>query len=96
MTFGCQISGAPDVCHVEGERKSGLHLLHNYVRAAVESSQSFGEKVFKNRMIANTREGIGHIKTLFLIPTSNIVKRLFSKAGSTLAERCARLSAENF
>lgn len=56
---------------------------------------SFAEQALKKRRIG-TENGALYMDTHFLLPTSNICERLFSKAGHALSDRRGRIMPSNF
>lgn len=81
----------------EDERKSVRHLLISKDDLQNRTKTiSFADQIVKKRRMEISGEGVGYMQTLFLLPTSNIVERLFSKAGWALSDRRSRLSPEHF
>lgn len=79
------------------ERSAVHELLNTHSTANHESENiSFAERAVKRRRQETTGQGIGYMNTCFITPTSNMVERLFSKAGWTLSDRRTRLTPEHF
>lgn len=82
----------------ESEPNSVRSLLHCADEESVgdDSSLSFAQSVFKKRQMETTAEGIGYVNTSILLPTSNIVERLFSRVGWILNDRKSCVTPEHF
>lgn len=79
----------------EDEKESVTHLEILREETPEDSSLSFAEAALKKRRLQDSSQA-SYLDLRFIVPTSNMCERLFSKAGHALSSRRMSILPSNF
>ena len=71
----------------ETEALSGIVIEQNRENLSIEDGMSFAQRALKRQKLCNSASERKYIDTRFILATSNIVERLFSKTGHTFTDK---------